>query len=167
MGMRKINKFIAKRPMCTMKLETASEFLKQLRPGYCLWSVDLQNAYFHVSFHWRSVPFMCFRWRGRDFASLVLPFGLASSAWATITVSSVAVRVIGGRGLVGALCHYIDGILDASATRDRVNCLETVKLLIDMDFLLSRTSDDSPFSRSLKASCSRATRRRAADVRSP
>lgn len=137
MGMRKINKFIAKRPT---KLETASEFLKQLRPGYCLWSVDLRSAYIHVSVHWRSVPFMCFRWRGRDFTSLVLPFGLASS------VSSVAVRVMGERGLIDAPCHYIDGILDASATRDRVNCLETVKLLIDMGFLLSRTSDDSPFS---------------------
>lgn len=105
---RELNVHLIKRKF---KLQSLSEFAKQLRQGDYMWSLDLASAYFHVSVHWRHATYLGFSFQGRDYVFGVLPFGLATSAEAFCAVSSVAARALRDRQIVDALIDYVDDFI--------------------------------------------------------
>ncbi len=132
---RALNEYVEKRGFT---LEHLREFMKQLKPGDYLWSADLASAYFHISIHWEDVELLGFRHRGRYYVFCVLPFGLSISAWAFVKVASVAAKIMRERGLVDALCHYVDDFIGSNGrVRDPRRPLAAVQLLLDLGFALN------------------------------
>ena len=135
LDLRELNKHVSRR---RFTCENLHDFTKLLQPGDFLWSADLASAYLHVSVHWRHVQFLGFRFRGRYFVFCVLPFGLSTSAWAFVPVSSVAARAMRRQGPVSALLHYVDNFIGSSGpTRDPARALAAVQLLVDLGFVLN------------------------------
>jgi hypothetical protein len=101
-----------------------------------MWTVDLKNAYFHVSVHWRHVKCLGFRWRDVYYCFVVLPFGLKTSAAAFSRVAAVPARRMRELDLVSALLHYMgDYVGSVGRELDYTREVTAVRLLIDMGFL--------------------------------
>jgi O-acetyl-ADP-ribose deacetylase (regulator of RNase III) len=117
-------------------MESVAGFMKQLEPGDYIWSIDLSNAYFHVSVHPDFVKFLGFRWRGAYYCFLVLPFGLKSSAAAFMSVASVPARLLRERRLVSALLWYMDDYVGSVGQNpdDYSNVAAAVKIFLDLGF---------------------------------
>ena len=119
-------------------LDAFADFMKRIRRGDYLWSIDMKSAYFHVLVHLDFVELLGFCWRGRYYVFAVLPFGLKTSAWAFCKVSAVPARIIRERNLVDALCHYIDDLLaSAGQTRDFRRAALAVQVVLDLGFVLN------------------------------
>jgi len=59
------------------KMETARSVRMALRPGDHATSLDLRDAYFHVSMHRTTWKYLRFVWRGKVYQFVSLPFGLS------------------------------------------------------------------------------------------
>jgi hypothetical protein len=58
-------------------METPQDVCHPIRAGDWAASIDLRDAYFHISIHAEDRKFLRFGWRGRLFQFCVLPFGLS------------------------------------------------------------------------------------------
>ena len=59
------------------RMETPQDVRQAIRPGDWAASIDLKDAYFHVSIAMEARKYLRFGWRGRLFQFYVLPFGLS------------------------------------------------------------------------------------------
>jgi hypothetical protein len=119
-------------------LESMADFVKQVRANDYMWLIDLKNAYFHVSVHWRSVTYLGFWWGGRYYCFVVLPFGLKTSAAAFPTVAAVPARRLRELGLVEALLWYMDDFCgDVGQVLDYGKVKGAVALFVELGFALN------------------------------
>ena len=134
---RWLNNFVEYVPC---ELDDIGSFCKQLRRGDRLWGLDLAQAYYHVDINWRFRTLLGFAWRGRLWVFAALTMGLSSSCGIFVRVAGVPARVMRERGLVDALCHYVDDFIGSNGpSRDRTRALLCVKLLLDLGFALAPT----------------------------
>ena len=74
-----LNKFLK---TVRFKMESAESIRKEVRPGDWACSLDLKDAYFHISMRKADRKWLRFTWRGKVYQHRVLPFGLSLSPWA-------------------------------------------------------------------------------------
>ncbi|XP_064113369.1 uncharacterized protein LOC135220008 [Macrobrachium nipponense] len=72
----RLNLFVKKEKF---KMETSQSVLATLRPGDWMVSLDLQDAYFHVPIHPRSMKYLRFVLKGQVFQFRALCFGLSTA----------------------------------------------------------------------------------------
>jgi len=132
---RWLNQFVDYVPC---ELDDVSGFCKLLRRGDRLWGLDLAQAYYHVDINWRFRTLLGFTWRGRLWVFAALTMGLSSSCGIFVRVAGVAAKLMRERGLVDALCHYVDDFIGSNGnSQDRSRALRCVKLLLDLGFALA------------------------------
>jgi hypothetical protein len=61
------------------KMEGLDTLSKMLKPDDYMFTVDLQNGYYHVNMHDSAIPYLEFQWKGCFYTYKVLLFGLAIS----------------------------------------------------------------------------------------
>ena len=73
-----LNRFLEQKPF---RMETPSSIRDSIRKGDWATTLDLRDAYFHVSIHPKDRKFLRFAWKDKVFQFKVLPFGLSLAPW--------------------------------------------------------------------------------------
>ena len=69
-------------------------------------ALDLASGYHHIQMHKDAWPYLCFKWRGKLYYYVVLPFGLSTAPWAFTKLMQVVVLEIRSKGI--PVLHYLD-----------------------------------------------------------
>ena len=105
------------------KMETAASIRSAVQPGDYAVSIDLSDAYFHISIRPESRKYLRFSFDGIVYQFKVLPFGLASSPEVFTRVMSVAITYFRTMTAIYA-SSYLDDILMKDLLKVRVqHCL--------------------------------------------
>ena len=92
------------------KMETIKDILASIVPNCFMAVADLQDAYLVIPiarWHWR---FLKFRWKGKIYCYLVLPFGLPCSPRVFTKIAKVPLSVVRSKGHI-ALMYIDDGFI--------------------------------------------------------
>jgi hypothetical protein len=121
-------------------METLAAVLQALQPGYWGATVDLKDAYLHVSVHHQSRKWLRFCIQGQSFQFKVLPFGLSTSPRVFTRVVKVIAEFLRPRGYV--LFMYLDDFLVVNPSREGLRGLQRdlryiCSLLQTLGFLLN------------------------------
>ena len=108
------------------KMETIHSIRRSLRRDSWTYSVDLQDAYFHIPIHPSSRRFLRFQVQDQVFQFKALPFGLSSAPWAFTMVVQQVKRFLHLQQR--DLFQYLDDWLGQAPTQDRA-ALEAAFLL--------------------------------------
>ena len=73
-----LNRFLEPKPF---RMETPASIRDSIHKGDWATTLDLRDAYFHVSIHPRDRKFLRFSWKEKVFQFKVLPFGLSLAPW--------------------------------------------------------------------------------------
>ena len=119
------------------KMEGLHLLSTMVKPGDWFTKVDLKDAYFHVPIHQTHQKFLSFRWEGRVFQFVCLPFGLASAPRTFTKVMKPALaclRQLGVRCIV-----YLDDLLimGQSPEEARQVTANTLALFQALGFLIN------------------------------
>ena len=136
-NLKKLNKtFISPPPHFRMDTDKDVAFL--LRPGDWAATIDLKDAYFHVSVHHRHRRFLRFGWKGKLYQYLVLPFGLGWAPFIFTMLTKPIVAFLRSRQI--RVIFYLDDILvigrSEEECRDYLNF--TLHLLQFLGFLINQ-----------------------------
>lgn len=108
------------------KMETAKSIRLSIRPGDWATSLDLRDAYFHVSMHPETWKYLRFVWEGRVFQFVSLPFGLSPAPY-IFTMVTKQLAILGRkRGL--RVKMYLDDWL--TLNHDRARCHQDTEALV-------------------------------------
>jgi hypothetical protein len=91
-----LNAFLRK---VRFRMETPASLRLALRPGDWAASIDLRDAYFHVTIHPRDRCWLRFVWREQVFQFKALPFGLSLSPWVFTAVVKELVSTARRQGI--------------------------------------------------------------------
>ena len=92
------------------EMERLADFVKELRRGDRLWSIDLASAYHHIEIHPRFCTLVGFEFEGVYYVYRCLPFGLSVSAYVFCRFSAITAAAIRESGLATALICYVDDL---------------------------------------------------------
>lgn len=73
-----LNKFIRD---VRFRMETPASIRSAIQEGDWAASIDLSDAYFHLTVHRRDRKFLRFQWKGQTYQFRALPFGLSLAPW--------------------------------------------------------------------------------------
>lgn len=120
----KPNGSIKKKHFKMQHLDVATEILK---PGCCMASIDLKNAYYSVPIHTAFRNCICFQWQNRIFQFKAMPFGLTSAPRLFIKLLKPVYSLLHEEGFLGL------GFIDNSflIANNQNECTRSV------DFMLS------------------------------
>ena len=113
LDLRGLNASLKKLPF---KMLTTSSLLKKVRPGTWFTSVDLKDAFFHVSIYPPHRKFLRFGFEGRVFQYTVLPFGMSLSPRVFSKCTQAAIAPLRAQGV--RLDIYLDDCLISADTRE-------------------------------------------------
>ena len=118
------------------KMEGLETLSKMLEPEDSMFTVDLQDGYYHINMHESAIPWLGFQWEGRFYAYKVLPFGLSISplVFSKIMRSIVShLRQLGHRLLV-----YLDDFIGLTKNNSTILRKKFLKLLRDLGLHISQ-----------------------------
>ena len=121
------------------KMETIHSIRKSLRLGHWTYSVDLQDAYFHIPIHPSSRRFLRFQVQDQVFQFKALPFGLSSAPLAFTMVVQQVKRFLHQHHR--DLFQYLDDWLGQAPSKERatleaeflVNLCQHLGLLVNRE----------------------------------
>jgi hypothetical protein len=121
----------------SFRMETLAAVLQALQPGYWGATVDLKDAYLHVSVHHQSRKCLRFCIAGQSFEFKVLPFGLSTSPRVFTRVVKVVAEFLRPRGYV--IFMYLDDFLVVNPSREGLqkDLRDICSLLRRLGFLLN------------------------------
>ena len=90
-NLKKLNKFL---DIPRFHMETIQTVWETLSPGNYTFSLDLQDAYFHVPIHVNFRKYLRFAFEGKIYQFRALPFGLSTSPWAFTRVVSEVKKMV-------------------------------------------------------------------------
>ena len=131
-----LNKFVFIRKF---KMETSKSIRNAVQPGEFAVSVDLSDAYFHISIRPESRKYLRFTFNNRIYQFKVLPFGLSSSPEVFTRVMTVAITHF--RTMTGIYSSsYLDDILMKDLLKVRVqHCLlQFLSYMRGLGFLVNK-----------------------------
>nr|XP_055049768.1 uncharacterized protein LOC129435990 [Misgurnus anguillicaudatus] len=112
LDLRSLNRALHRMPF---KMLTPKRIFPCIRPNDWFASIDLKDAYFHVSILPRHRPFLRFAFEGRAYQYKVLPFGLSLSPRVFTKVVEGALKPLRERGV--RILAYLDDWLIIAQTR--------------------------------------------------
>jgi hypothetical protein len=134
LNLRKLNEFI---DPPHFKLEDIRSALSLVSRGDFLGSIDLKDAYFLIPIHKGHRKFLRFKFKGKIFQFLCLPFGLCTSPYTFTKIMKPVVNKLRLQGIV--LVLYLDDFLFIH--KSKVGCegiiAKTVKFLEHLGFIIN------------------------------
>lgn len=126
------------------KMEDWRTAAKLLDNGAFMGKVDLTDAYHMISIHPESRKFLRFRWQGKLYEYVCLPFGLSSAPYVFTKIMKEAFKPLRQQDLVSVI--YLDDALLYGKTRDlcKINIDVTIQHLKRLGFVISQKSDLNP-----------------------
>ena len=119
-------------------LEQLRDFVKTLKAGDRLITIDITAAYHHVSIADRFRTFLGFEFEGVEYVYCVLPFGLSVSAYAFCKFVSVAASMIRRSGLAESLNNYMDDfVANMGESGEPAEAIEVVAEVESLGFLIN------------------------------
>ena len=119
-------------------LEQLRDFVKTLKAGDRLITIDITAAYHHVSIADRFRTFLGFEFEGVEYVYCVLPFGLSVSAYAFCKFVSVAASMIRRSGLTESLNNYMDDfVANMGESGEPAEATEVVAEVESLGFLIN------------------------------
>ena len=119
-------------------LEQLRDFVKTLKAGDRLITIDITAAYHHVSIADRFRTFLGFEFEGVEYVYCVLPFGLSVSAYAFCKFVSVAASMIRRSGLTESLNNYMDDfVANMGESGEPAEAIEVVAEVESLGFLIN------------------------------
>lgn len=121
----------------SFRMDTAKDVGLLLQESDWAASIDLRDAYFHVSVSRRFHRFMRFGWRKRLYQFLVLPFGLCTAPFVFTMLTKPIVAYLRSKGI--RTIFYLDDILVIGSSREE--CQKhldfALQLLQDLGFIIN------------------------------
>ena len=112
MDLRGLNPFLSK---MWFKMISNRELLEGISHGEWFSSIDLKDAYFHISIHPQSRKYLRFFFQGQAYQYKVLPFGYALAPRTFSLVLQTALEPLLRRGII--VRFYIDDLLIQSSSK--------------------------------------------------
>jgi hypothetical protein len=112
LNLRPLNQFIN---APKFKMETLSTICRMLKPGDWLTSIDLSDAFLHVSVLPAHKKYLRFRWQNKYYQFRTLPFGLSLSPLVFTKILRPVLKWARTRGI--RISAYLDDILIAASTK--------------------------------------------------
>ena len=109
-------------------METVDSIVKALKKGEWLASLDLKDAYMHVSVLPAHGPYMRFAFRNLHYQFKVLPFGLTTAPRVFTTILAPVVSLIHRQGI--RFHPYLDDCLIIAKTQDHLTSHVQIALSI-------------------------------------
>ena len=124
LNLKALNSYLPKRPF---KMETLSTIASMLRQGDWMTSIDLSDAFQHVSIHPSSRRFLRFVWNHRLYQYKALPFGLSLSPWIFTKLLKPLLKWARRRGI--RLTAYLDDFMVMASSREL--CVRHTHLVLE------------------------------------
>lgn len=133
-NLRPLNQFLVHRHF---KMESLTMLQEVLQQGDLLMSLDIQDAFFHVSIHPEHVDLLRFEWEGTSYRFRAMPFGLASAPRVFTKIMRPVMGLLRSRGQRGLI--YLDDLLIASASHEEAlhRAQATIDLLYRLGFTIN------------------------------
>ena len=123
-NLKRLNKAYMVPP--SFRMETPLDAASLLRPGDWAATVDLKDAYFHVSIHKRFRRYLRFGWRGKIYEFLVLPFGICIAPFVFTKLTKPLAAFLRSHGI--RTIFYLDDVLIIGSTEEE--CKENVEFVL-------------------------------------
>ena len=119
------------------RMDTTKDVALLLRPGDWAASIDLKDAYFHISINRRFRRFLRFGWRKKIYQFRVLPFGLCLAPFVFTQVTKPLRAFLRAKGIRSI--WYLDDILIIGASKEECeqNLRITLQLLQEVGFIVN------------------------------
>ena len=135
-NLKALNLFL---PHRHFKMEGVNTLRHIIRQGDWLAKVDLKDAYFSVALNPAQRKFFCFKWRGKIFQYVSMPFGLGPAPRIFTKILKPIISSLRKQGL--RLVAYLDDILiignsrlaALQAVREVINLFESLGFLIQQE----------------------------------
>jgi len=139
LDLSRLNLFLVKQPF---RMETAESIRRSLRPGDWATSLDLMDAYFHVSIHPADRKFLRFPWADTAYQFRALPFGLSLAPWIFTRLVRELAAVVRSKGI--RFHTYIDDWLipDLCPRRLARHTTEVQRLAAFLGFTVNLAKSD-------------------------
>ena len=124
MDLRHLNKYLK---VFKFRMLTNVTLLNMLRPGDWFTSLDLKDAYFHISIYQAHRKFLRFGFRGKVYQFLVLPFGLSLSPRVFVKCTQAAITPLRLQGV--RMASFIDDWIICAGSREE--SLRHTRLVVD------------------------------------
>ena len=126
----------------SFKMETLHSIAQTLEQGMWMVSVDLKDAYFHVSIHPAHRKFLRFVWSGAHLQYGTLPFGLSSAP--RVFTKTLLPVIMALRALGVKIYAYLDDLLIVGSTVGEVqhSLYLTIRYLTQAGFVLNIKKSD-------------------------
>ncbi|MCP3680799.1 MAG: hypothetical protein GY782_11310 [Gammaproteobacteria bacterium] len=140
LNLRPFNKAVNNREK--FKMETLQSIAQTLVQGFWMVSVDLKDAYFHVSIHPAHRHFLRFVWSGVHLQYVTLPFGLSSAP--RVFTKTLLPVIMALRALGVKVYAYLDDLLivGSSVEETRHSLYLTIQYLTRAGFVLNIKKSD-------------------------
>ena len=127
-------------------METLAVVILTLRRGMWATSLDLLDAYLHISISPESQRYLAFCYKGIFYKFTSLPFGLSTAPRVFTRVTRAVISVLRERGIL--LFAYLDDwlILEAHRNQALFAISETINLLVSLGWLINEKSHLTPSS---------------------
>ena len=124
------------------KMETVHAVRLSISPGDFATSLDLRDAYFHISMHRNTWRYLRFIWMGKIYHFVALPFGLSPAPY-IFTMVSRELGIIARRNGI-RLKLYIDDWLNLHRSREQcvMNTTSLIKLAQELGFNIKPEKSD-------------------------
>ena len=134
LDLRALNKFLRK---YKFRMLTHASLLRLIRPSDWFSSVDLKDAYFHISVYPPHRQYLRFAFQGVCYEYRVLPFGLSLSPRVFVRCTEAAIAPLRRRGI--RLATYLDDwlLLARSEQEASLNTRIVTKHLSDLGFVIN------------------------------
>jgi len=116
LNLKPFNKVVNNREK--FKMETLNSIAQTLEQGMWMASIDLKDAYFHVSIHPSHRQFLRFVWSGVHLQYVTLPFGLSSAP--RVFTKTLLPLIMALRALGVKIYAYLDDLLIVGASVEEV-----------------------------------------------
>jgi hypothetical protein len=124
------------------KMETLNTIASVVPPGCWMASIDLKDAYFHVSILRSHRRFLRFRWKGQAFQFRAMPFGLSSAPRVFTKLLQPLMAFLRTRGI--SVYVYLDDILVTAPSPLLANqaVRETAQVLLHAGFIINLSKSE-------------------------
>jgi hypothetical protein len=113
LNLRPLNQFLT---APKFKMETLSNVCRMLRPGDWMTSIDLSDAFLHVSINPAHRKYLRFRWNNKSYQFRTLPFGLSLSPWVFTKMVRPVLKWAREQGI--RISAYLDDIILAATSKE-------------------------------------------------
>ena len=113
LNLRPLNQFLT---APKFKMETLTNVCRMLRPGDWMTSIDLSDAFLHVSVNPAHRKYLRFRWGDTSYQFRTLPFGLSLSPWVFTKIIRPVLKWAREQGI--RISAYLDDIIVAASTKE-------------------------------------------------